>query len=53
MALYKFCIIIIIISYSPVTGNRVRRSDWRGGFFDWKLLYMPKTRLLCFKLPKF
>ena len=44
-------------SYSPVTGNLRRRSEWRGQIFDLNLVNRrfcacavknrPKTRLLC------
>jgi len=49
-------------SYSRVTGNLRRRSEWRGQIFDLKLVSrrfcacavknMPKTRLLCCQIAK-
>jgi len=49
-------------SYSPVTENRGRRSEWRGQFFDLKLVNRrfcacavknrPKTLLLCCQIAK-
>jgi len=49
-------------SYSPVAGNRGRRSEWRGQIFDRKLVNgrfcacavknRPKTRLLCCQIAK-
>jgi len=49
-------------SYSPVTGNRRRRSEWRGQIFDWKLVNRhfcacavkkgPKTCLFCCHIAK-
>ena len=49
-------------SYSPVTGNLRRQSEWRGQIFDQKLVNRrfcacavknrPKTRLLCCQIAK-
>ena len=49
-------------SYSPVTGNLRRQSEWQGQIFDWKLVNRrfcacavknrPKTRLLCCQIAK-
>jgi len=49
-------------SYSPVTGNLRRRSEWRGQMFDRKLVNRrfcacavknrPKTHLLCCQIAK-
>jgi len=49
-------------SYSPVTGNLRRRSEWRGQIFDRKLVNRrfcartvknrPKSRLLCCQIAK-